>query len=151
MDADDVRMLRILEETATIAMVGASPSPDRPSYSVMAFLQNQGYRVFPVNPRCIGQEILGERVYGSLAEVPGPVELVDVFRSSDSAGEVTDAAIAMAETKGIRAVWMQIGVRDEGAAARAAAAGLEVVMDRCPKVECVRLGVRQRKPDGTGI
>ena len=144
MDAEDARILKILEQTATIAMVGASPSAERPSYSVMAFLQNQGYRVLPVNPRCAGQTILGERVYGSLAEVPGPIDLVDVFRSSDAAGEVTDEAIGLAEEKGIHAVWMQIGVRDDAAATRACAAGLEVVMDRCPKVEYVRLGARQR-------
>jgi predicted CoA-binding protein len=144
MDADDARTRKILEQTATIAMVGASPSPDRPSYSVMAFLQSQGYRVFPVNPRCIGQEILGEPVYGALAEVPGTFDLVDVFRSSEAAGEVADEVIAVATEKGIRAVWMQIGVRDDAAANRAVAAGLEVVMDRCPKVEYLRLGVRQK-------
>lgn len=150
-DPEDARIVGILEATSTIAMVGASPSADRPSYEVMSFLQGQGYRVLPVNPRCSGREILGARVYACLAEVPEPVDMVDVFRSSEAAGEVADEVIAEAPRKRIRALWMQIGVRDEAAAARAAAAGLQVVMDRCPKIEFVRLGVRRRgAPGGNG-
>lgn len=143
---EDDRIRRILEEVSTVALVGASPAPERPSYEVMAFLQNQGYRVIPVNPRSIGELILGERVYGCLAELPGRVDMVDVFRNSDAAGAIADEAIAAAPTKGIRTVWMQIGVRDDAAAARAEAAGLQVVMDRCPKIELLRLGVRLRAP-----
>jgi predicted CoA-binding protein len=135
---DDAAIFRMLDGAATIAMVGASPSPDRDSYEVMRFLQQQGYRVIPVNPRG-GPEILGEKVYGSLAEVPGSFEMVDVFRKSADAGAVADEAVALAAEKGIRGIWMQLGVRDDAAATRARAAGLDVVMDRCPKIEYPRL------------
>ena len=133
----------ILRQTKTIALVGASPSPHRDSHEVMLSLQRAGYRVIPVNPNG-GETILGEKVYGSLAEVPAPFELVDVFRKSEGAGLVVDEAIALAGEKGIRAVWMQLGVRDDAAAARAEAAGLDVVMDRCTKVEHARLGGSRR-------
>ena len=147
MEREDALISKILEETSTIAMVGASPQVDRPSHSVMAFLQQQGYRVLPVNPRCIEAEILGERVYRCLAEVPGPVDMVDVFRASNAVGDIADEAIAARAEKGIRTLWMQLGVRDDAAAMRAAAAGLQVVMDRCPKIEIVRLAVH-RRPSG---
>src|SRR6188768_3166424 len=106
---DEAAVVRILDGTKTVAMVGASPSPDRDSYEVMRFLQQQGYRVIPVNPNA-GVEILGEKVYGALAEVPGPFEMVDVFRKSADAGAVADEAVALAREKGIRAIWMQLGV-----------------------------------------
>jgi predicted CoA-binding protein len=137
----DIR--HILEETRTIAMVGASTSPMRPSYEVMGFLQSRGYRVIPVNPQYAGAEVNGERIYASLADVPAPFEMVDVFRASDAAGAVADEAVALAAEKGIRSVWMQIGVRDEAAADRARAAGLRVVMDRCPKIELARTGIHR--------
>ncbi|MFZ5913693.1 MAG: CoA-binding protein [Pseudomonadota bacterium] len=131
----DEKLSKILKATKTIAVVGASPEPNRPSYSVMQFLQKRGFRIVPVNPRATGQTILGEKVYASLAEIPFPVDMVDVFRASDAAGQVTDEAIAIKA----KCVWMQLGVRNPAAAARARAAGLDVVMDRCSKIEYGRL------------
>lgn len=130
---DDIR--RILGETRTIAMIGASPKPDRPSHRVMKFLLDRGYVVFPVNPGA--SEILGRKAYASLADVPQPVDMVDIFRRSEQAGEAVDEAIAI----GAKTVWMQLGVIDEAAAGRARAAGLEAVMDRCPAIEMPRLGL----------
>ena len=131
----DIRTL--LEATRTIALVGASDRPSRPSHGVMRTLQRHGYRVIPVNPQLAGGEIHGERVVRDLAEIAEPIDLVDVFRRSDAVGEVVDAAIAA----GAKAVWMQLGVIDKAAAARAEAAGLKVVTDRCPAIEIPRLGV----------
>ena len=125
----------ILRRTKTIAMVGASPNWNRPSYFVMKYLQSKGFRVIPVNPRAVGEEILGEPVAASLAEVGVPVDLVDVFRTSDAAPAIVEDAIRI----GAKTVWMQIGVRHDAAAARAEAAGLDVVMNRCPKIEYSRL------------
>jgi uncharacterized protein len=129
----------VLAGVRAIAMVGASPKWNRPSYFAMKYLQEKGYRVIPVNPRAAGQEILGEACYGTLAEVPGAFDMVDIFRASDAAGETVDEALALKDSKNIRVVWMQLGVRDDAAAARAQAAGLTVVMDRCPKIEYGRL------------
>ena len=131
----------ILRDTRTIAMVGASPKWVRPSYFAMKYLQEKGYRVIPVNPAAAGQTILGETCYASLAEVPGPVDLVDIFRNSEAAGPITDEAIALAGDKNIKVVWMQLGVRNDAAAARAEAAGLTVIMDRCPAIEYRRLNL----------
>lgn len=133
----DIR--RILDETRTIVMVGASANWNRPSYFAMKYLIGKGYRVIPVNPGLAGQELLGELAYASLSEVPGPFEMVDIFRRSTEAATITDQAIALKDEKGIRTVWMQLGVRNEEAAAKAQAAGLQVVMDRCPKIEWGRL------------
>ena len=130
---------RILGQVRTIAMVGISASWNRPSYFAMKYLQEKGYRVIPVNPREAGSEILGETVYARLADVPDQFDMVDVFRGSEAAGGVTDEAIEVAAEKGIRVVWMQLGVRNDAAAERAEAAGLTVVMDRCPKIEYGRL------------
>ena len=135
---DEIR--RILGETRTIALVGASPRPERDSHEVMAFLQSHGYRVIPVNPAVAGQTILGERVRASLAEIDEPIDMVDVFRNSDAAGAVADEAIAAKA----RTVWMQLGVINEAGAARAREAGLAVVMDRCPKIEIPRLRIPPR-------
>ncbi len=130
---------RILGDVRSIAMVGISANWNRPSYFAMKYLQEKGYRVIPVNPREAGSEILGETVYARLADVPDQFDMVDVFRGSEAAGGVTDEAIEVAAEKGIRVVWMQLGVRNDAAAARAEAAGLTVVMDRCPKIEYGRL------------
>ena len=129
----------ILRDVRTIAMVGASPKWVRPSYFAMKYLQEKGYRVIPVNPAAAGRTILGETCYARLAEVPGPVDLVDIFRNSEAAGPVTDEAIALAAEKNIKVIWMQLGVRNDAAAARAEAAGLTVIMNRCPKIEWGRL------------
>lgn len=131
------KLRAIFRDVHVIAMVGASPRPDRPSYRVMRFLQGRGYRVIPVNPQAIGQTIHGEKVVASLADIPGPVDLVDIFRRSDLVAPVVDEAIA----KGVKGVWMQLGVRDDAAAAKAEAHGIAVVMDRCPAIELPRLGM----------
>ena len=130
--------LAILRRTKTIAMVGASDNDDRPSYGVMRFLQQRGFTVIPVNPLLAGKEIRGEKVYGSLADVPAPIDMVDIFRNSDAAGPAVDDAIANAKRLGVKTVWLQIGVINEAAAERARAAGLEVVMDKCPALEWLR-------------
>ncbi|WP_298667748.1 CoA-binding protein [uncultured Sphingomonas sp.] len=127
----------LLEETRTIAMIGASDRPDRASYRVMAMLQRHGYRVIPVNPQITGEHLHGEYVFHDLAQIGEPIDMVDIFRRSDAAGVAVDEAIAC----GARSVWMQLGVIDDAAAARAEAAGLKVVMDRCPAIEIPRLGV----------
>lgn len=133
----DTRIARILTTVKTIALVGWSPKPDRPSHRVAAFLKARGYRVIPVNPGQAGQDSgLGEVVRGSLAEV-GPVDMVDIFRRSEDVGPVVDEAIAT----GAKVIWMQLGVEDASAAARAEAAGIEVVMNRCPAIEIPRLGL----------
>ncbi len=136
---DNAYILGILRQVKTIAMVGASANWNRPSYFAMKYLQEKGYRVIPVNPGLAGQTLLGEPAYGSLAEIPGRFEMVDVFRNSAAAGPIADEAIALKDEKGIAVLWMQLGVRDDAAAARAEAAGLKVVMNRCPKIEFGRL------------
>ncbi len=136
---DDTYLRDILHRCRTIAMVGASPKWVRPSFFVMKYLQVKGYRVLPVNPASAGQVILDEPVHGSLAEVPGPFPMVDIFRNSEAAGAIVDEAIELKDEKGIEVVWMQLMVRNDTAAARAEAAGLQVVMNRCPKIEYGRL------------
>ncbi|MET0370095.1 MAG: CoA-binding protein [Sphingobium sp.] len=131
--AQDIATL--LNETRTIALVGISDRPDRPSYGVMKTLQDQGYRVLPVNPQLAGEHVHGEFVWARLADIGVPIDLVDIFRRSEAAGEAVDDAIAV----GAKAVWMQLAVIDHEAAARAEAAGLKVVMDRCPAIEIRRL------------
>ena len=127
----------LLGEVRTIALIGASDRPDRASWRVMKFLQEQGYRVLPVNPVITGEHIHGEFVWRELSQIGQPIDMVDIFRNSKAAGEAVDQAIAA----GARAVWLQLGVINEPAAARAEAAGLKVVMDRCPAIEIPRLGL----------
>lgn len=134
---EDDRISRILTTVKTIALVGWSPKADRPSHRVAAFLAARGYRVVPVNPGQAGQDSgLGEPVRGSLAEV-GPVDMVEIFRRSEEVGPVVDEALAT----GAKVIWMQLGVINAEAAEKARAAGLEVVMDRCPAIEIPRLGL----------
>jgi uncharacterized protein len=133
---DDSEIRDILTSVKTIALIGWSPKPDRPSHRVAAYLKGRGYRVIPVNPGQAGQVALGETVVGTLAEA-GPVDMVDIFRRSEEAGAVADDAVAL----GAKVVWMQLGVVDEAAAARARAAGVKVVMNRCPAIEIPRLGL----------
>jgi O-acetylhomoserine (thiol)-lyase len=132
----DAKIRGILSSVKTIAMVGASANWNRPSFFVMKYLQGKGYRVIPVNPGIAGQQLLGETVFAGLADIPDPVDMVDMFRQSSAAPAIVAEAIAI----GARVVWMQLGVRHEEAAATAEAAGLQVVMDRCPKIEFGRLG-----------
>ena len=137
LDDDGIRTL--LTQARTIALVGASDRPDRASYGVMAYLQQRGYRVIPVNPQITGEHLHGEFVFRDLDQIGEPIDIVDIFRNSAAAGEAVDAAIAA----GAKAVWMQLGVVNADAAARAEAAGLQVVMDRCPMIEIPRLGVKK--------
>ena len=139
----DEEIAELLTETNTIALIGASDRPDRPSYGVMKYLQDQGYRVLPVNPTITGEHVHGEFVWRDLFQIGDQIDLVDIFRNSRDAAEAVDQAIAV----GASAVWMQLGVINEEAAARAEEAGLKVVMDRCPAIDIPRLGlVRQEVP-----
>lgn len=133
----DAEIADLLSSIRTIALVGASDRPDRPSYDVMKFLQDHGYRVLPVNPSITGEHIHGEFVWRELSEIGDRIDMVDIFRRSAGAGDAVDQAIA----SGAKAVWMQLGVVNDVAAMRAEAAGLKVVMDRCPKIEIARLSL----------
>jgi uncharacterized protein len=132
--ADDL-LRHVLASTKTIAMVGASANPARPSNGVMRFLQSRGYRVIPVNPNLAGPTLNGERVYKKLADIGEPVDMVDVFRNSDAAGAMADEAVAI----GAKVLWMQLGVINQAGATRARRAGLTVIMNRCPAIEIPRL------------
>ena len=136
---DDDTIAGILGDVKTVAMVGASANINRPSYFVMKYLGSKGYTPIPVNPGLAGQQILGHPVYGSMAEVPAPVDMVDIFRNSEAALEVTREAIRLKDKLGLMVIWMQLTVRNDIAAAEAAAAGLRVVMNRCPKIAYGRL------------
>jgi hypothetical protein len=129
----------LLAQTRTIALVGASDRPDRPSYRVMRFLQDHGYRVYPVNPQITGEHVHGEFVWRELGQIGEPIDLVDIFRRPEAAGEAVDDAIRV----GAKAVWMQLGVINVAAAKRAEDAGLKVVMDRCPAIDIPRLGLQK--------
>ncbi|MQX37493.1 O-acetylhomoserine aminocarboxypropyltransferase [Roseospira navarrensis] len=136
----DAQIRAILADVKTIAMVGTSANYNRPSYFVMKYLQEKGYRVIPVNPTQAGNTILGETVHASLADVPEPFDMVDVFRAADAVPDLVEETLAVAADKGVRVIWMQLGIRHDAAAERAEAAGLTVIMDRCPKIEYGRLG-----------
>ncbi len=136
---DDDHIRRILKQVRTIAMVGASPNWVRPSNFAMKYLSGKGYRVIPVNPGHAGKEILGQMTYAALSDIPDGIDMVDIFRASEQAGAVADEALDLYEVKGIKVVWMQLGVRDDDAARRLQKAGLTVVMNRCPKIEYGRL------------
>ncbi len=133
----DADIAGLLASTRTIALIGASDRPDRPSWGVMKALVAHGYRVLPVNPQITGEHVHGEYVWRELSQIGEPIDMVDIFRRPQAAGEAVDEAIAV----GAKSVWLQIGVINEEAAARAEAAGLKVVMDRCPKIELARLRV----------
>lgn len=133
----DQDIARLLTETKRIALVGASDKPERASNRILKFLIELGYEVIPVNPGLVGQKLYGADVVGSLKNIDGPIDMVDIFRNSADAGGVIDDAIAI----GAKSVWTQLGVINKPAAARAVEAGLQVVVDRCPKIEIPRLGL----------
>ncbi|WP_394154052.1 CoA-binding protein [Loktanella salsilacus] len=133
----DAELKSILTRIKRIAIVGVSANPVRPSYYVARYLQLKGYKIVPVNPGLAGQELLGEPVYANLADVPGDVDMVDVFRRSDAVPDVVDAALA--RWSQLDVIWLQLGVRHDAAAAFAEARGVTVVQDRCPKIEYQRL------------
>jgi len=133
----DAEIRRVLTSVKSIALVGASANPARPSFIVLKYLIARGYRMFPVNPGLAGKSILGVTVYASLRDLPGPVDMVEIFRASEHAGAVVDDALSLEAPP--RVIWMQLGVKDAAAAERAEARGVEVVMDRCPKIEWGRL------------
>lgn len=136
----DQMIADILNSTRHIALVGASDKPNRASYSVMAYLLEQGYKVTPINPKLAGKILLGQQVYATLDEVPEPIDMVEVFRDAQAAWGVAQEAIAV----GAKFLWLQLGVVNEQAAVLASEAGLKVVMDRCPKIEIPRLGLEKQ-------
>ena len=154
-DYSDAYLRDILRRTRTIAAVGVSTDPIRPSHYVGRYLWQRGYKVIPIHPRNAGKTLFGQTVYPSLSEIPaaeGRIDMVDIFRRSDQAGAVVDEAIAALKDRGLKTIWMQFEVIDEAAAARARAAGLDVIMDRCPKLEHQRLHGELRKAGfNTGI
>lgn len=129
----------VLGEVKTIALLGASPKPDRPSFGVMRFLLSKGYTVYPVNPGQAGKEILGQTVYATMADIPGTIDMVDVFRAPEYLGEVVAEALALPNRP--KVIWGQLSVRDDEAMKPAEEAGIQVVMDRCPAIEIPRLGL----------
>ncbi len=133
----DADIRRILTSVKSIALVGASANSARPSFLVLKYLIARGYRMLPINPSLAGQTLLGTSAYGSLADAPGPIDMVEIFRASEFAGGIVDEALKLDPLP--RVIWMQLGVSDAAAAERARAAGVEVVMNRCPKIEWGRL------------
>lgn len=135
----DDELREILRGVRRIAMIGASTRWQRPSYFVLKYLLLRGFEVMPVNPRAAGQEILGQKVYASLDEVPAPIDMIDIFRDSEAAAGVVDDAIRLKDEKSIRVIWMQLTVENPAAAVRAREMGMTVIMNRCPKIEYSRL------------
>lgn len=132
----------VLSGAQVIAVVGLSPNPARPSFAVARYLQQKGYRILPINPGHAGREILGETVHASLSAIPasiGPVQMVDIFRRSEYVGALVDEALEVLLDRGLKSIWMQLGVIDETAASRAEAEGISVIMDRCPAIEYPRI------------
>ncbi|MBS0253448.1 MAG: CoA-binding protein [Proteobacteria bacterium] len=136
---DDAAIRSVLTRVKTFAVVGASHKPERPSYDVMRFLLATGYAVKPVNPGIAGKTIHDQLVHATLADVPSPADVVDIFRTSDAVPGIISEVIAQKDRLGVSVIWMQLGVINEDAAAKARAAGLTVIMDRCPKIEIGRL------------
>ena len=143
----DEDIAELLMNARTIAMIGASDRPSRPSYGVMKFMQDHGYRVIPVNPQITGEHVHGEFVWRELSQIGEPIDIVDIFRRPQAAGDAVDEAIAA----GAKAVWLQLGVINDVAAAKAEAAGLKVVMNRCPKIEVMRLGLSEKLHQNASI
>ncbi|WP_455817988.1 CoA-binding protein [Pseudomonas cerasi] len=135
----DKTIANVLTSTKTIALVGASDKPGRPSYGVMSYLLSQGYQVIPVSPKLAGSTLQGQTVYAQLSDIPHSIDMVDVFRNAEAAWGVAQEAISI----GAKSLWFQIGVINEQAAVLAGEAGLNVVMDRCPKIEIPRLGLEK--------
>ncbi len=135
----DDYIAEILRSSRVFAFVGASANTVRPSYFAMKYLLGKGYKIHPVNPGLAGQQLLGQEVYATLSDVPGPVDVVDIFRNSEAALPIAREAITLKDKLGLKVVWMQLGVRNDEACAEAEAAGLKVVMNRCPKIEYGRL------------
>jgi predicted CoA-binding protein len=140
----DEDIAELLTNARNIAVVGLSDRPDRPSYGVAAALQRHGYRILPVNPQITGERVHGEYVWRDLSQLGVPIDIVDIFRRPMAAGEAVDEAIAA----GAKAVWLQLGIVNDEAAARAEAAGLKVVQDKCIKIEVMRLGIPRIDADG---
>jgi predicted CoA-binding protein len=133
----DSQIREILKSVKRIALVGASASEARPSWIVTKYLLDRGYDVIPVNPGLAGQTLLGKTVYGSLKDIPGAIDMVEIFRNSEAAGPITDEALSLDPLP--KVIWMQLSVRNDEAAARAEAQGVTVIMNRCPKIEYGRL------------
>jgi uncharacterized protein len=129
----------ILADARSIAMVGASANTNRPSYFAMKYLLGKGFKVYPINPGLAGKQLLGQTVYGSLAELPGPVDIVDIFRNAEAAGQIVKEVITLQDQLQAKVIWMQLSVRNDAAAVEAEEAGMKVVMNRCPKIEYGRL------------
>jgi len=136
---NDDLIMGILESVKTIALVGASANSSRPSHGVMQYLLANGYTVYPVNPGLAGGELLGQTVYASIADVPSPCDMVDIFRKSEDAGKVCSEAIDLAPEKGFQVIWMQLGISNNAAAEQARDAGMVVIEDKCVKIEHDRL------------